>query len=47
MNVTANIGFDLLRAAESLQRDTIELRRALLAEPEIGLDRPETQAKIV
>ena len=41
------IGDDLLDAARSLQDHTIELRRAIHAEPEIGLQLPETQRKIV
>lgn len=43
----ASIGEDLLDAARNLQPDTIELRRAIHAEPELGLQLPDTQAKIV
>lgn len=43
----ASIGPDLLDAARGLQDDTIELRRAIHAEPEIGLQLPMTQKKIV
>ena len=46
MTITSDIGSDLLAAAEGLHDDTIELRRAIHAEPEIGLDLPETQTKI-
>ena len=41
------IGADLLQAARDLQADTVELRRAIHAEPEIGLQLPTTQSKIV
>jgi len=41
------IGDDLLQAARGLQDETIELRRSIHAEPEIGLQLPQTQAKIV
>jgi len=41
------IGEDLLEAARDLQSDTIELRRSIHAEPEIGLQLPDTQAKIL
>ena len=47
MTNLAPIGSDLLDAAQSLQDHTIELRRAIHADPEIGLDLPATQAKIV
>ena len=40
------IGPDLLAAAAALHDDTIELRRAIHREPELGLDLPETQRKI-
>ncbi|MEZ5279764.1 MAG: M20 family metallopeptidase [Acidimicrobiales bacterium] len=40
------IGPDLRSAAASLDADTIELRRAIHAEPELGLDLPMTQKKI-
>jgi len=42
-----SIGDDLLQAARGLQEETIELRRSIHAEPEIGLQLPVTQAKIV
>jgi len=42
-----SIGSDLLQAARDLQNETIELRRSIHAEPEIGLQLPQTQAKIV
>ncbi len=41
------VGSDLLEAARQLQPDTIELRRSIHAEPEIGLDLPATQAKVL
>jgi hippurate hydrolase len=41
------VGEDLLEAARSLQGETIELRRSIHAEPEIGLQLPVTQKKIV
>ena len=44
---TTNIGPDLVDAAAALHGDTIELRRAIHAEPEIGLQLPDTQAKIL
>lgn len=47
MTNLASIGDDLLQAARDLQDGTIELRRSIHAEPEIGLDLPETQARIV
>ncbi len=47
MTSTSQIGPDLLHAAEGIHDDTIELRRALHAEPEIGLDLPDTQAKVL
>ena len=37
ITVPDSIGDDLLQAARDLQDETIELRRALHAEPEIGL----------
>ena len=43
----ASIGPDLLDAARGLQDTTIELRRSIHAEPEIGLQLPMTQQKIV
>ncbi len=36
----------LLAAAEALQPETIALRRAIHEEPEVGLDTPETLAKV-
>lgn len=45
--MATNIDSELLDAAQRLQDDTIELRRMIHAEPEIGLDLPKTQAKIV
>lgn len=47
MTISNTIGPDLLHAAEGLHDDTIDLRRAIHAEPEIGLELPETQAKIL
>lgn len=47
MTNLASIGPDLLEAARGLQDETIELRRSVHAEPEIGLDLPITQQKIV
>ena len=47
MTNLAPIGEDLLEAARSLQGETIELRRSIHAEPEIGLQLPDTQKKIV
>ena len=47
---TANldpIGADLLADATARQADTVELRRAIHAEPELGLQLPETQKKIL
>ncbi|MEZ5225134.1 MAG: hypothetical protein R2710_00260 [Acidimicrobiales bacterium] len=38
---------DLLDAAHGLDANTIELRRAIHADPELGLDLPATQAKIL
>lgn len=38
---------DLLAAAEALAPGVIELRRAIHAEPELGLDLPKTQQRIV
>ncbi len=40
-------GPDLLDAAEGLQGDAGELRRAIHAEPELGLQLPDTQGKIL
>lgn len=47
ITVPDSIGHDLLQAARDLQDDTIELRRALHADPEIGLQLPKTQKKIL
>ena len=47
MSISSNLGPDLLVAAEAFQSTTVELRRALHAEPEIGLQLPETQAKVL
>ncbi|MGH1491225.1 MAG: M20 metallopeptidase family protein [Acidimicrobiales bacterium] len=47
MTDLASIGPDLLEAARNLHEETIELRRSIHAEPEIGLQLPETQTKIV
>ena len=41
-----DLGPDLLDAAKGLDPDTIELRRAIHADPELGLDLPRTQSKI-
>ena len=43
----ASIGPDLLEAARDLQDHTVELRRSIHAEPELGLDLPATQAKVL
>ncbi|RZV42599.1 MAG: amidohydrolase [Acidimicrobiales bacterium] len=45
--MTNEIGPDLLDAAKGLQDATIELRRSIHADPEIGLQLPMTQQKIV
>ena len=37
---------DLLNASQSLDADTIELRRAIHADPELGNDNPRTQKRI-
>jgi len=47
MTNLTNIGSDLLEAARGMQDQTIELRRSIHAEPEIGLQLPMTQTKIV
>ncbi|MGI9615244.1 MAG: M20 metallopeptidase family protein [Acidimicrobiales bacterium] len=47
MTNLASIGPDLLEAARDLQDQTVELRRSIHAEPELGLDLPSTQAKVV
>ena len=38
---------DLLSASKSMDDTTIEIRRAIHAEPELGLELPETQSKIL
>ncbi len=38
---------DLLDAANGIQADTVELRRAIHKDPELGLDLPKTQAKVL
>jgi metal-dependent amidase/aminoacylase/carboxypeptidase family protein len=38
---------DLLDAALGVQPDVVDLRRAIHREPEIGLDLPKTQAKVL
>ena len=43
----ASIGPDLLDAARDLHDQTVELRRSIHAEPELGLDLPATQAKVL
>ncbi len=45
--MSTTVGPDLLTAARSLDDDTIELRRAIHAEPELGLHLPDTQQKIL
>lgn len=40
-------GRDLLHAAAALDSGTIELRRAIHQDPELGLDLPNTQGRIV
>jgi amidohydrolase len=47
MTNLASVGPDLLEAARDMQDATVELRRSIHAEPEIGLQLPATQAKIV
>lgn len=47
MTNLASIGPDLLEVARNLQAETIELRRSIHAEPEIGLQLPDTQKKVV
>lgn len=47
MTNLAPIGDDLLEAARSYQDATIELRRSIHADPELGLQLPETQKKIL
>jgi len=43
----ATAGPDILNAAQELQPHTVELRRAIHADPELGLDLPRTQSKIL
>ena len=47
MTNLAPIGDDLLEAARSHQDATIELRRSIHADPELRLQLPETQKKIL
>ncbi|MCP3989027.1 MAG: amidohydrolase [Actinomycetia bacterium] len=47
MTDLTSIGPDLLEASKDLQDATIELRRAIHAEPEIGLQLPVTQAAVI
>ncbi|MEM7094320.1 MAG: M20 family metallopeptidase [Actinomycetota bacterium] len=47
MTQLANIGEDLLEEARGLQDATVELRRSIHAEPELGLENPLTQQKVV
>lgn len=42
-----NLGPDVLQAATDLEDQTLELRREIHADPEIGNDIPRTQAKIL
>jgi len=43
----AEIGTELIEAAQGVQDHTVELRRAIHADPELGLDLPKTQKKIL
>ena len=43
----AAIGADLLEAARALQDHTVEIRRTIHAEPELGLQLPVTQATVL
>ncbi len=45
-SISGDIGPDIATAARSLDADTIELRRILHREPELGLDLPKTQCRI-
>lgn len=47
MTDIATAGPDLLNAADALHAETIELRREIHREPELGLELPATQAKIL
>ena len=47
MTAISTPGPELLDAAIGRQGETVELRRAIHAEPELGLDLPDTQAKIL
>ena len=38
---------ELLDAAEAVHGDVVELRRSIHREPELGLDLPKTQAKVL
>ncbi|MEM9203299.1 MAG: M20 family metallopeptidase [Actinomycetota bacterium] len=42
----SDLGSDIARAAADLDAQTIELRRAIHADPELGLDLPQTQKKV-
>lgn len=46
MNDIARPGAGWLAAAEALQSETVALRRAIHAEPELGLQTPRTMAKV-
>ena len=41
-----DIGPDIAAAAAGIDAETVELRRAIHADPELGLDLPRTQHKI-
>lgn len=43
----AEVGPELFEAAQGVQDHTVELRRAIHADPELGLDLPKTQKKIL
>lgn len=45
--MVSTIGPDLVDAANGLQSYTVDLRRAVHAEPELGLQLPDTQSKIL
>ncbi len=46
-DMSTALGPDIVEAASGLQEYTVDLRRAMHAEPELGLQLPETQAKIL
>lgn len=46
MNDLSMTAMDLIAAAERLQPDTVALRRAIHADPELGLETPKTLAKV-